>query len=109
MPHKTHRALLPGLTGRNPCLDRIVSLSLKNVQCMQTSLNSHVSFVANSFVNNLESIIGANSHYCNNHTFFTQTDEEVAICLAIKELLNGPPEGFTAVEAAALAHWLCEF
>jgi hypothetical protein len=108
LPYKTHRSLLPGLTGKKPCLDRIVTLSLKNVQCMQSSSNSHVSFVANSFVNNLETIIGANSHYCNSHSFFSQSDEDAAICLAISELLHCPPDGFSAEEATLLAHWLCE-
>ena len=107
VPPRTHRRLLPVLTGRPPCLDRVVKIARKNLASMCACPNHNVSFVARAFLRDQQSMIGKNSDYVNHHVFYEPTIGEVAVGAAINELINEPPVFFSANEAREFAHWLC--
>ena len=104
---RTHRRLLPVLTGFKPCLDRIVALSAKHIESMKCCPNENVNFFANAFVNDMNTIVGGNHHYISNYEPYNATMMEVVTGGAIVELLADPPAGFTKEEALTMANWLC--
>ena len=107
LPYRTHRRLLPALTGSKPCMDRIVHLSSNHIKSMVSCPNSNVAFLANHFMNDKNTTIGCNRDLIDQYVAYEPSCDELCTATAINDLLYEPPDFFLRSEATELAHWLC--
>ena len=107
VPYTTHRYIIPLLTDCVPIMERVVKLSEKMAKKMLSSCNEAVAFLARMCIRTSQSLLGSNMAYIRNFEKYVPSEEQLAIGLAIRELLGEPPEGLSQGEVHSLVELMC--